>query len=58
MPLILGRDETAGSVGPNDEDGDDDGDDDDEEWDGWREMSYEEGCDGVDDEASKYVAEV
>ena len=54
LPLILGRDETAGSVGQNDEDGND-GDD---KWAGWREMSNKEGSDGGNDDASEDIAEV
>ena len=58
LHLILGRDETAGSVGQNNEYGDDDGDDGGGEWSGWMEMRYEEGGDGGDDDASEYIAEV
>ena len=43
LPLILGWDETAGSVDQNNKDGDGDGNDDEEkdnndndDWDGWR----------------------
>ena len=52
MTLILGPDEIAGNVGQNEEDGNDD------KWDGWWEMSKEEGSGGGDHETRKYVAKV
>ena len=52
MTLILVPDETAGSVGQNDEDGDDDN------WAGWRDMSDNDGGECGEDEASEDVAEV